>query len=171
MPCLLDVHRDRLEGDRQHLVHGHHGMEVHALPHVVGHQHPSQDYRGEGGGVSVGPRTDLRPERRRRGLKRGRHALDALDALKLALLAGIADSGALASLKVAASALGESSGDPGLDSVLAESERALTSPEPGQRPGVVRRLIEDRQVHGDGLGWREFVGRQYLQVADIRGQV
>jgi hypothetical protein len=60
------------------------------------------------------------PERRRRGLKRGRHALDALDALKLALLAGIADSGALASLKVAASALGESSGDPGLDSVLAE---------------------------------------------------
>lgn len=60
------------------------------------------------------------PERRRRGLKRGRHALDVLDALKLALLAGIADSGALASLKVAASALGESSGDPGLDSVLAE---------------------------------------------------
>jgi hypothetical protein len=60
------------------------------------------------------------PERRRRGLKRGRHALDALDALKLALLAGIADSAALASLKVAASALGESSGDPGLDSVLAE---------------------------------------------------
>jgi len=60
------------------------------------------------------------PERRRRGLKRGRHALDALDALKLALLAGITDSGALASLKVAASALGESSGDPGLDSVLAE---------------------------------------------------
>ena len=60
------------------------------------------------------------PERRRRGLKRGRHALDALDALKLALLAGIADSEALASLKVAASALGESSGDPGLDGVLAE---------------------------------------------------
>ena len=60
------------------------------------------------------------PERRRRGLKRGRHALDALDALKLALLAGIADSRALASLTVAASALGESSGDPGLDSVLAE---------------------------------------------------
>ena len=60
------------------------------------------------------------PERRRRGLKRGRHALDALDALKLALLAGITDSGALASLKVAAGALGESSGDPGLDGVLAE---------------------------------------------------
>ena len=54
----------------------------------------------------------------------------------------------------------------GLDGVLAESERALASPEPGQRPGVVRRLIEDRQVHGDGLGRRELVGRQCLQVAD-----
>ena len=60
------------------------------------------------------------PERRRRGFKRGRRALDALDALKLALLAGTADPAALASLKVAAGALGESSGDPGLDSVLAE---------------------------------------------------
>jgi hypothetical protein len=60
------------------------------------------------------------PERRRRGLKRGRRALDALEALKLALLTGPADSAALASLKVAAGALGESSGDPGLDSVLAE---------------------------------------------------
>jgi hypothetical protein len=60
------------------------------------------------------------PERRRRGLKRGRRALDALDALKLAVLAGIADSAALASLKVATAALGESTGDPGLDNVLAE---------------------------------------------------
>jgi len=60
------------------------------------------------------------PERRRRSVKRGRRVLDALDALKLALLTGIADSAALASLKVAAGALGESSGDPGLDNVLAE---------------------------------------------------
>jgi len=60
------------------------------------------------------------PERRRRGLKRGRNVLDALDALKLALLAGVTDSAALASLKVAAGALAESSGDPGLDGVLAE---------------------------------------------------
>lgn len=63
------------------------------------------------------------PDRRRRGLKRGRNvldALDALDALKLALLGGVTDSAALASLEVAAGALAEKSGDPGLDSVLAE---------------------------------------------------
>lgn len=60
------------------------------------------------------------PERRRRSLKRGRSALDALDALKLGLLSGRVDPAALAQLRVAAGALGESSGDPGLDSVLAE---------------------------------------------------
>jgi hypothetical protein len=60
------------------------------------------------------------PERRRRALKRGRRTLEALEALKLALLTGVVDSAALASLKVEAGALGESSGDPGLDSLLAE---------------------------------------------------
>jgi hypothetical protein len=59
-------------------------------------------------------------ERRRRSLKRGRNALDALDDLKLALLAGVPDPAALARLRAAAGALGESSGDPGLDIVLAE---------------------------------------------------
>jgi hypothetical protein len=61
-------------------------------------------------------------ERRRRAIKRGRTALDALDALKLGLLSGSLDAGALARLKSAAAELGERSGEPGLDSVLAEIE-------------------------------------------------
>jgi hypothetical protein len=59
-------------------------------------------------------------ERRRRGVKRGRRALDALDALKLALLDGGLDAHAVARLKAAAVELGESTGEPGLDGVLAE---------------------------------------------------
>jgi class II flagellar assembly regulator FliX len=59
-------------------------------------------------------------ERRRRAVKRGRSALDALDALKLGMLAGRLGTAALAALKTAAAALGESSGHPGLDSVMAE---------------------------------------------------
>jgi hypothetical protein len=59
-------------------------------------------------------------ERRRRGVKRGRSALDALDALKLAMLGGSLDAAAVASLKVATATLGEPTGDPGLDTVLAE---------------------------------------------------
>jgi len=61
-------------------------------------------------------------ERRRRGVKRGRSALDALDALKLAFLAGSFDTGALARLMATTGTLGESTGDPGLDDVLAEIE-------------------------------------------------
>jgi Class II flagellar assembly regulator len=61
-------------------------------------------------------------ERRRRAIKRGRAALDALDALKLGLLSGSLDASALARLKSAAAELGERSGEPGLDSVLAEIE-------------------------------------------------
>src|SRR5205085_11184579 len=38
-------------------------------------------------------------ERRRRAVRRGRHALDALDALKIGLLAGELDTGSLARLK------------------------------------------------------------------------
>jgi len=59
-------------------------------------------------------------ERRRRGIKRGRGALDALDALKLGLLAGTLDASALSRLKSAASGLSDPTGDPGLDGVLAE---------------------------------------------------
>ena len=61
-------------------------------------------------------------ERRRKAVKRGRSALDALDALKLGLLSGTLDTGALARLKTAAAGLAESTGDPGLDNVLSEIE-------------------------------------------------
>jgi len=53
---------------------------------------------------------------------RGRHALDVLDEIKLALLAGTLDQSLLARLGVMAAGLKESSGDPGLDAVLAEIE-------------------------------------------------
>ena len=59
-------------------------------------------------------------ERRRRAVKRGRGALDALDALKLGLLSGTLDTAALARLKTAATGLAEPTGEPGLDTVLAE---------------------------------------------------
>lgn len=61
-------------------------------------------------------------ERRRRAVGRGRTALDALDALKLGLLSGSLDTGAVARLKAVADELGERSGEPGLDTVLAEIE-------------------------------------------------
>jgi hypothetical protein len=61
-------------------------------------------------------------ERRRRAVKRGGAALDALDALKLALLSGTLDTAALARLKSSASGLSERSGEPELDTVLAEIE-------------------------------------------------
>ena len=56
-------------------------------------------------------------EKRRRAVKRGRSALDAL---KLGLLSGTLDTGALARLKSVASGLSEATGDPGLDTVMAE---------------------------------------------------
>ena len=59
-------------------------------------------------------------EKRRRAVKRGRNALDALDALKLGLLSGTLDTGALARLKTVASGLSEATGDPGLDTLMAE---------------------------------------------------
>jgi hypothetical protein len=61
-------------------------------------------------------------ERRRRAVKRGSAALDALDALKLGLLSGTLDTGALARLKSASASLGERSGEAALDTVLAEIE-------------------------------------------------
>src|SRR5947207_12355957 len=70
-------------------------------------------------------------ERRRKAVKRGRSALDALDALKLGLLSGTLDAGALARLKSVAAALAESTGDPGLDTVLAEIELRVDG-EPAQ---------------------------------------
>jgi hypothetical protein len=84
---------------------------------------------------------DEQGERRRKAVKRGRGALDALDALKLGLLAGTLDTAALARLKSAGSGLAEPTGDPGLDTVLAEIalrvevELAKTAA-PGDRPGT-----------------------------------
>src|SRR5215475_15250607 len=59
-------------------------------------------------------------ERRRRAVKHGRRALDALDELKLGLLAGSLDQGTLLRLKSAATDLRDGSGDDRLDQVLAE---------------------------------------------------
>jgi hypothetical protein len=61
-------------------------------------------------------------ERRRKAVRRGRNALDALDALKLGLLSGTLDTAALARLKSVTGGLAEPSGDPQLDTVLAEIE-------------------------------------------------
>jgi hypothetical protein len=59
-------------------------------------------------------------ERRRRAVKHGRRALDALDELKLGLLAGNLDQGTLLRLKSIAADLKDGSGDDRLDQVMAE---------------------------------------------------
>ena len=61
-------------------------------------------------------------ERRSRGLRRGRIALDILDELKIGLLSGSIEPSLLQRLKASAADLKDASGDPGLDSVLAEIE-------------------------------------------------
>lgn len=61
-------------------------------------------------------------ERRKKAVRRGRTALDALDALKLGLLAGTLDTAALARLKSVTAGLAEPTGDAALDTVLAEIE-------------------------------------------------
>jgi hypothetical protein len=59
-------------------------------------------------------------ERRRRVVRHGRRALDTLDEVKLALLAGTLDQATMLRLKSAAVDLMEGSGDERLDQVLAE---------------------------------------------------
>ena len=61
-------------------------------------------------------------EKRKRSVKRGRTALDVLDDLKIGLLSGTLDTATVARLRNAAADLKSSSGDPGLDAVLAEIE-------------------------------------------------
>ena len=61
-------------------------------------------------------------ERRRRSVARGKGALDVLDDLKLRLLSGNLDASTVSRLRDAAANLKSSSGDPGLDAVLAEIE-------------------------------------------------
>ena len=59
-------------------------------------------------------------EKRRRAVKFGRRALDALDELKLGLLAGSLDQATMLRLKSVAGDLREPTGDVGLDQVMAE---------------------------------------------------
>jgi len=59
-------------------------------------------------------------ERRKRAVRRGRSALDILDQLKLSLIGGTLTDATVARLRDAAADLKASSGDPGLDAVLAE---------------------------------------------------
>jgi hypothetical protein len=61
-------------------------------------------------------------ERRRRAVKHGRRALDALDELKVGLLSGTLEPAALLRLKAAAADLKDGSGDEKLDQVLGEIE-------------------------------------------------
>ncbi|CAM5346923.1 Flagellar assembly protein FliX OS=Afipia felis OX=1035 GN=fliX PE=4 SV=1 [Afipia felis] len=61
-------------------------------------------------------------QRRRRSVARGRSALDLLDDLKIGMLAGTLDSSMVNRLRGAAGELKMSSGDAGLDQVLAEIE-------------------------------------------------
>lgn len=59
-------------------------------------------------------------ERRRRVVKNGRRALDALDEVKLGLLGGSLDQATMLRLKSVAADLKEGSGDERLDAVVAE---------------------------------------------------
>jgi len=61
-------------------------------------------------------------ERRKRAVKHGRRALDALDEVKLGLLAGNLDQATLLRLKSVTAELKDPSGDDRLDQVLAEIE-------------------------------------------------
>jgi Class II flagellar assembly regulator len=61
-------------------------------------------------------------ERRKRSVQRGKGALDVLDDLKLGLLSGNLDTATVSRLRDAATNLKSTSGDPGLDMVLAEIE-------------------------------------------------
>ena len=64
-------------------------------------------------------------ERKRRAVKKGRVALDALDELKVEVLGGTLGPSTLQRLKSATADLRDASGDAGLDTVLAEIELRL----------------------------------------------
>ncbi len=59
-------------------------------------------------------------ERRKRAVRKGKGALDALEGLKVAMLAGTLDQGTLNRLRELSADLQEATGDRGLDEVLAE---------------------------------------------------
>ena len=97
-----------------------------SLPESEAHQPtvPTGGPRGVGGIEALIALQGIEPpeERRRRAVKHGRNALDALDELKLGLLAGVLDAATLTKLKSAATGLKDASGDPRLDGVLGEIE-------------------------------------------------
>jgi hypothetical protein len=64
-------------------------------------------------------------QRKKRAVAKGRHALDALDALKVALLDGTVDRGTLARLKLAAEGLTAATGDARIDAVMLEIDLRL----------------------------------------------
>jgi hypothetical protein len=77
-------------------------------------------------------------ERRRRAVARSREALDLLDQVKVALLAGDSPGEALARLEQAAAALREPTGEPGLDAVV-EAIDLRVAVELAKRGRAVRR--------------------------------
>ena len=79
-------------------------------------------------------------ERRRRAVKRGRIALDALDELKIEVLGGSLGPSTLQRLKSATADLRDSSGDDRLDSVLAEIELRLEVEIAKMGPAAVARF-------------------------------
>lgn len=64
-------------------------------------------------------------DRRRRAVRRGRVALDALDELKVGVLAGTIGAHTLHRLRAATAELRDPTGDSGLDAVLGEIELRL----------------------------------------------
>lgn len=64
-------------------------------------------------------------EKRKRAVRHGRSALDALDAVKVGLLSGQIEPSALHRLKAVALHLKDPTGDAGLDGVLAEIDLRL----------------------------------------------
>jgi len=59
-------------------------------------------------------------EKKKRGVAKGRKALDVLDELRAGMLGGMSDGPTLSRLQAVADGLTEATGDPGLDSVLSE---------------------------------------------------
>lgn len=77
-------------------------------------------------------------ERRRRAVAKSREALDLLDEVKLALLAGDSPGEALARLEQAADGMRERTGEPGLDAVV-EAIDLRVAVELAKRGRIVRR--------------------------------
>lgn len=85
---------------------------------------PAQAPRGVGGIDALMALQGIEDpvEKRKRAVAKGRGALDVLDDLKIGLLSGSLDQRMVQRLRTAAADLKMTSGDPALDSVLAEIE-------------------------------------------------